>query len=181
MENRRTELLRQLGGEEPTIGMAGSTTEVPGTSVDGPIADLETQLAALRVSLTDKHPDVQRVILTLADLAAIREKEWTKARNSPARVARQERSPVYQQMQVSLSNTEVELASLRTELAQRQANVAGLRRSVDTIPEVEAQLNRLDRDYTVVKSQYDALVQRLESARLSEEVQEDKAQVARCD
>ncbi|MCE7902161.1 MAG: hypothetical protein DYH20_05735 [Gammaproteobacteria bacterium PRO9] len=80
-------------------------------------------------------------------------------------------------MRVSLSATEVELASLQTQLAQRQATVSSLRRAVDTIPEVEAELNRLNRDYGIVKAQYDALVKRLESARLTEEVQAEKEDV----
>jgi len=177
LEQRRNELIRQVEGEEPVIGMSGMSTAASGTSVDGAISDLEMQLADLRVKFTDKHPDVLRVTQTLDDLYKIRDSERQKARAAGPVVNPLETNPVYQQMRVSLSATEVELASLRSQLGQRQQAVAALRRSVDTIPEVEAQLNRLNRDYNVVKAQYDALVQRLESARLSEEVQADKEQV----
>jgi hypothetical protein len=49
---------------------------------------------------------------------------------------------------------------------------------IDTIPEVEAQLNRLNRDYEVVKRQHDALLERLESARLADQVQIDNEGVS---
>lgn len=177
LQERRNELQRQVEGEEPVIGMSGSSAATGGTSVDGAIADLESQLADLRVKFTDKHPDVVRVNQTLQDLYKVRDSERQKSRTTAAAGSPLDGNPVYQQMRVSLSATEVELASARSLLGQRQAVVANLKRSVDTIPEVEAQLNRLNRDYNVVKAQYDALVQRLESARLSEEVQADKEQV----
>lgn len=177
LQQRRNELLRQVEGEEPVIGMSGATMGASGTSVDGAITDLETQLSDLRVKFTDKHPDVVRVTQTLEDMYKVRESERQKARSQGPASNPLETNPVYQQMRVSLSSTEVELASLRSQLGQRAQAVSSLRKSVDTIPEVEAQLNRLNRDYNVVKAQYDALVQRLESARLSEEVQADKEQV----
>jgi polysaccharide chain length determinant protein (PEP-CTERM system associated) len=180
VEERRNELLRQVEGEEPVIGITSTGPGVAAsTSVDGPIADLEQQLSDLRVKFTDRHPDVRRVQQTLADLYAIRDQEREKAAAMGATrsVSPVDANPVYQQMRVSLSATEAELAGLRAQVAQKAGNVAYLRRMVDTIPEVEAQLNRLNRDYDVVKNQYDALLQRLESARLSEEVQADNEQV----
>jgi len=49
------------------------------------------------------------------------------------------------------------------------ARVAELQRLVTTGPEIEAELARLNRDYGVTKTQYEALLQRLGSARLSNE------------
>jgi hypothetical protein len=48
----------------------------------------------------------------------------------------------------------------------------------NTIPEVEAQLVRLNRDYTVIKTEYETLLQRLESARMNQDVQADKKDVS---
>lgn len=171
LQGRRAELSRQISGQQPVASAPGPIR----TSVDDAIMDLEKQLATMAVSLTERHPDVVRARQTLADLNRIREQEIQKSR--VAGPSTNSLDPVVQQIRLSLNAVDVELASLRSQLAQRQATVAGLRRSVDTIPEVEAQLNRLNRDYDVVKSQYDGLVQRLESARLSEEVQADKEQV----
>ncbi len=181
---RKAELERQLEGEEPTFGLADPTKSMGGggsTSVDGTIASFETQLEQLRLKLTDKHPDVVNVKKTLEDLYRLRDEERARNRSlgggSSAASALQ-MNPVYQDMRMALSRAEVELASLRSQLGEKRSAVGYLRRMIDTIPEVEAQLNRLNRDYEVVKRQHDALLERLESARLADQVQQDNEAVS---
>jgi hypothetical protein len=70
---------------------------------------------------------------------------------------------------LALNQSEVDIASLRRELSNHQINVAQLRQSLDTMPQVEAEYARLNRDYTVTKANYTALVERLEKSRLGEE------------
>jgi hypothetical protein len=77
-------------------------------------------------------------------------------------------------MKIALNEAEVEIAILKARRADQQRKVENLRKLVDTVPEVEAQLKRLDRDYEVTKGQYEALVHRLESARLSEQADQSK-------
>jgi hypothetical protein len=50
--------------------------------------------------------------------------------------------------------------------------VAEYRRMLDTMPEVEAEYARLNRDYTVTKAQFTALAERLEKARIGGEADE---------
>jgi len=76
-------------------------------------------------------------------------------------------NPVYQNIQTQLNQADVTIAELRSQLADRQRNEAELRRLVDTAPEVEAEYARLTRDYDVTRTQYNALLERLEKARLS--------------
>jgi len=63
----------------------------------------------------------------------------------------------------------VEIAGLRAQIARHNQRVASLRSMMNTAPEVEAQFSRLNRDYTVVKAQYQALVEQLGRARLGEQ------------
>ena len=77
-------------------------------------------------------------------------------------------NPVYQSMDVESKRAAVQIAELRQDVSQREARVADLHRKVDMVPEVEAQLARLNRDYEVTRTQYQQLVQRLETAKLSE-------------
>jgi hypothetical protein len=86
-------------------------------------------------------------------------------------------NPVYQSMKLNLSQTELELVELRNKISQAQAVTSDLQSKVNTIPEVEAQLSRLNRDYEVNRAQYQALLQRLDSARLSEQADGSQEQI----
>ncbi len=179
---RRAELERQIQGEEPVFGIGTASRGAAGgggaTSVDATIESFERQLESLRLKFTDKHPDIVSVTNTLQDLYRLRDEErkqrGTTMGNNPAL----EVNPVYQDMRMALSRADVELVSLRSQLGERRAAVAYLRRMVDTIPEVEAELNRLNRDYDVVRRQHGALLERLESARLADEMQRDNEEIS---
>jgi polysaccharide chain length determinant protein (PEP-CTERM system associated) len=61
------------------------------------------------------------------------------------------------------------VASLRVRADEYQRRAEILKEMMDTVPQVEAELTRLNRDYGIHKAQYEALLERLEQARLSEE------------
>jgi hypothetical protein len=75
---------------------------------------------------------------------------------------------VIQRIHIALNETDVEIATLQVQLADQERKVSELSRRVDTIPEVEAQFARLNRDYAITKRRYEALTERLELARLGE-------------
>jgi uncharacterized protein involved in exopolysaccharide biosynthesis len=91
---------------------------------------------------------------------------------SPSTVNPLDINPVYQNMRIQLSNTQVEIASLRAEVGQQQKLVNELRTLVDTMPQVEAELSRLNRDYDVVGTKYGQLQAQLERARIGENVEQ---------
>src|SRR4029078_13005348 len=86
-------------------------------------------------------------------------------------------NPVYQNLKLELSRVQVELAELRQQIAEKESAVATLKSRVNTVPETEAELTRLNRDYEVNKAQHQALLQRLESARLSQSAETSTEQV----
>lgn len=174
LTNKRNELARQLAGETSN---ADGSDPLRSSSVDGPISNLEAEIAQLQLRFTDKHPDVLRTRQTLDDLYRIREEEL-RARATGGSAPRRSVDLVSQRIKIALSTTDADLAALRTQLQQKLANVAYLRGMANTIPEVEAQLARLNRDYTVVKTEYETLLKRLESARMNQEVQADKKDVS---
>ena len=52
-----------------------------------------------------------------------------------------------------------------------------LKEAVDTVPEVEAQLSRLNRDYAVTKDRHEALLKRREFLRLGEDASNSSNQL----
>jgi polysaccharide chain length determinant protein (PEP-CTERM system associated) len=72
-----------------------------------------------------------------------------------------------QQMNVSLADAEAKVASLKARVAEYSARAARLRTQSAEVPEIEAQLAQLNRDYQVNHENYQKLVERRESAKLS--------------
>ncbi len=178
--NRRAELQRQLEGEEPVFGLVPLDSKgAPATSPqERQIAQFEQQLANLRLKYTDTHPEVVAIRKTLEELRAEKEAAAKVSAAQPRTYSPLDLNPIYQQMKLQLSNVEVELAQLQTEYASQGAVVAGLRRKVDVIPAVEAELKRLTRDHDVNKTQYEELLRRVESARLSGDAEQSRSNVA---
>jgi polysaccharide chain length determinant protein (PEP-CTERM system associated) len=173
--SRRQELDRQLRGESPVA----AATSLSGNANSGRTGDTlsrinETQsrLDELLLRFTDKHPDVVAARENLEQLKERRAAELDALRRgdpSAAAAGGASANPVYQNIQLQLNQADVEIASLRRALADHQNRVAELRKLLDTMPQVEAEHARLNRDYDVTKANYTALVERLEKSKLGDE------------
>ena len=175
-QERRSELMRQIEGEEPVFGiMSTEMTPTGGGYAGGKIRELENQLEELRLRYTDKHPRITQILETIELLENQQAEEQQAAAAGgvgPATSAPLDTNPVYQNMRIQLTNTEVEIASLRAELGQQQSEAQRLKTLVDTVPQVEAELGRLNRDYSVVKTKYEQLLTQLETANIGEDVEQ---------
>jgi len=67
---------------------------------------------------------------------------------------------------VSLAEAEANVASLRSQLAAQQHRLDELRATASRVPQAEAELAQLNRDYDVIRKNYDQLVSRREAASL---------------
>jgi polysaccharide chain length determinant protein (PEP-CTERM system associated) len=133
--------------------------------LDERIASVTKNLDALRMQYTDQHPDIIANKRLLDQLMARKKDESVHKKRSIDPGASY--SPMLQQLNVSLSAAEAKVASLKARVVEHTARVARLRSQSATIPEVEAQLAQLNRDYQVNRDNYQKLVERRESARLS--------------
>jgi polysaccharide chain length determinant protein (PEP-CTERM system associated) len=176
VENRRVTLEKQLHGD---AAVAATAAIVPNSNSGGAvgmdtvsrIAQTRAHLDELLLKFTDKHPDVIETRKTLAELESRRAKEIDSLRNGDASAAASSgasANPVYQSIQVELNHADVEIADLRTQLAEHEAKERQLRQLLNTAPQVEAEYAQLTRDYDVNKAQYTALLSSFEKARLGE-------------
>ncbi len=186
---RREELQRQLRGEQPLVPSAGAENTLAGASSAGTpaatpgaaplggdtavrIRDARQRLDDLLLRYTDKHPAVLALKSTLAELEKRQQAEIEAARHGDlGAMARSglAANPVYQNIQLQANQADVEIAAVRGEIADREQKIKALKGLVNTAPEVEAELVRLNRDYDVTRSQYQALLDRLQRARLGED------------
>jgi polysaccharide chain length determinant protein (PEP-CTERM system associated) len=163
-EQKRDELQRQLSSETGSTNGGGADTATQ-------IRDTQARLDELLLRFTDKHPDVIAARRTLEDLK-LRQKAEIEAvrRGDQAAIAATglASSPVYQGIKLQLSQIDVEVAGARQQVAGQEAKIAEQRKMINTAPQVEAEYERLDRDYSVTHTEYQALVDRLSRAKLSD-------------
>lgn len=139
------------------------------------IRDTQSRIDELLLKFTEKHPDVIALRATLAELKTRQKAEMDALRKGDAGAAASMglgANPVFQNVQVQLNQTDVDIAELRGKIAQSESRIASLKQLVNTAPEVEAEYARLNRDYDVTRTEYQALVQRLEQSRLSQQAEE---------
>lgn len=170
-ERRLSELRKQLRGEKPLLDNSsyGAASAVK-------LRKYQEELNTLLNQYTEQHPDVQALRATIADLKAskIVVEDDPVAAGSDNSV---EFNPVFQELKAEQGKVSVEVQALRIQLAQQERRVERLKESVDVIPEVEANLVKLNRDYEITKGRYLELVKRRESARLSQDVGQSAGEV----
>jgi len=172
--SRREELRRQLSSARQYVpGTSSATGGGGGMSSDlsQRIQQSEAELQDLLLRFTDKHPEVIALRQTIGELKTREAEELaTLSRGGTGTGAIRSLSvnPVYQSMQTQLSQSEVDIAALRGAVGQHEQEIARLGAFVDSAPEVEQEYSRLNRDYDVIKAQYESLVKRLEQAKVSD-------------
>ena len=145
--------------------VAEADTAIVNPEIDGRITALEKQLDSLRMQYTEEHPDIVAAKRLVASLQQRKKDEAKKAaRNGDPGAGY---SPMLQQMNVALSVEEARVAALKARVGEYSARLDRLRSQSTQVPEVEAQLAQLNRDYSINKDNYEKLVQRREAAKLS--------------
>ena len=132
--------------------------------LDTRIAAQKRQLDELLRKYTDEHPDVVAARNTIRQLEAQKAAERSARTEGHAGAAAT--SPVYQQLRVQLAQAEANVASLGSQLAAQQQRLEELHATASKVPQAEAELAQLNRDYDVIRHNYELLVSRREAASL---------------
>src|SRR5690606_9567408 len=134
---------------------------------DARIAELQAELDRLLLRYMDKHPDVVALQATIERLEAQRAEELERLASVATPRSSAEDNPVVQSLRIRLTEADLEIASLRTDLEARRQRLAELRARGDEGPAREAEFARLRRDSGVIYDQYQALVRSRETQSLS--------------
>lgn len=170
-EIRRESLLEQLSGEAEGAVAAGRAADMRAR-----IAELETQLDTLRLTYHDTYPDIVQLKHQIQELERVAEGEESKV-TEERRVARAEgrtyidqsfrNSPVYQDLQARVYETNTELKTLQARLADAQGRLEAERALAARGQEIAAEFEALTRDHEVNRMIYEDLLRRRENARVS--------------
>ena len=164
-EQARNAIRRQISGDPAKPGTVKVDPALMDPELEARIVAAQKNLDTLRMQYTEQHPDVISTRRLLDQLMAQRA-ELAKGKKRSLDPGASY-SPMLQQLNVSLSQAEAHVASMRARVSEYEARVARLRTQSTTAPEIEAQFAQLNRDYTVNRENYQKLVERRESARLS--------------
>jgi polysaccharide chain length determinant protein (PEP-CTERM system associated) len=157
-----SQLRRQLSGQEPVLGDARSSAST--------LRKYREQLNDLLTQYTEDHPDVQALRSRIAEVEA-----RTKSQNDSMIGGSDDY--VFQELKFQLSQQRIEIGKQQLLLAEQQQRLKTLQESVDTIPQIEAELSRLNRDYEITRERYLSLVERKESARLAQKVEQNSNEI----
>lgn len=165
---RSEELNRQMAALEGELLSGSGATESGGVSqYDERIQSIETRLDDLRFQFTDSHPDIISTSQILEELKARRKGELEGAIAKGGGATLLDNNVVYQDLKVAMGAAAADVAGLTVRVKQHKKAVEHLQGMVDTMPQVEAELVKLDRDYNVIRANYEELVRRRESVKLS--------------
>ncbi|HEX8947613.1 MAG TPA: XrtA system polysaccharide chain length determinant [Dissulfurispiraceae bacterium] len=170
---KRDSLRKQLSGEKE-LTVAFVTRE---GSPQARLEYLNNQLINLMTRYTERHPEIIKVKVEIEELkkqiAQAREAHKSAAATGSETAAI---NPIYQQLKEDLTKTETEIESLRarvSELSRQRHEAQGV---LGRMPKEQEEWSKLQRDRNVFQKIYDDLLQKLESAKVSKDLElTDKA------
>ncbi|MEO8298005.1 MAG: XrtA system polysaccharide chain length determinant [Burkholderiales bacterium] len=167
-EQSREAMKRELANENPQLPADSASAVSYTPELDARIDAQRRQLDELLRRYTDEHPDVVAARRTIGQLEAQRRLDGADARsrNAGGRSGAAPTSPVFQRLRIALAEAEANVASLRSQLGTQQVRLEEIRSQAGRVPQAEAELAQLNRDYDVIRKNYEQLVSRREAASM---------------
>ncbi|MDB5695434.1 MAG: chain-length determining protein [Sphingomonas bacterium] len=161
--------------------MAGVPASVPGVATAAGFGPARARLNAINGQLadarargyTENHPDVVALRSQYAAATAAARGEPMSGGGAGSGTP----NPLYLSLQSMRADREAAVASLRIRRAQLQGDLDQLNAKLSVDPQVAAEQGRIERDYRVLKDQYDQLLTQREQIALRGQAQSQTDQV----
>jgi polysaccharide chain length determinant protein (PEP-CTERM system associated) len=168
-----------------TVPAAGVPTTFATPEIDARIQDQRRNLDGLLQRYTDQHPDVVNARRLITDLEEQKKREVAElqrkaqaaavaaaqaAANAPRTAAAPSDSLAVQEMSRMLATAEVQVAAMQARVDEYAGRMAQVRQQLKTAPQIEAEAAQLNRDYAIIKKNYEDLVARRQAAVMSGEL-----------
>lgn len=169
---KRSVLARQLGGVPRFLEVqqryAAGTGQPAIMDLNRRIAEAESNLASLLIRFTESHPDVRAQRRMLDDMQKQRKESGESSANES--LTEKVSNPVYEQLQIKFSDAETSVEMLQRRYADQKKDMEQLEGMAGTIPKIESEYANLTREFGIIKTKYNEMLERREAARLSNEV-----------
>lgn len=152
--------------------LAGTPRTIPGggAGAGAALAQAQSTLAGLRArGLTDEHPDVIAARNQVNALKGPAAQEAASGIGTP--------NPAYTSLQSIRAERQANVQALTSRKAALQSDVAALTAQAIENPELASAAQRINRDYDVLRQQYDKLLQDREELKLRGEVKTEREAV----
>jgi polysaccharide chain length determinant protein (PEP-CTERM system associated) len=178
-ENARNAAKAQLDAQRVPAAAPGASPEsaipVATPEIDARIEAQRRNLDTLLQRYTEQHPDIVQTRRLLRDLEEQKRKEVAELRKaalaSPASPTSPTATLAQQELNRMLASAEVQVAALKARVAEFSSRLAAAREALKTSPQIEAEAAQLNRDYDVIKKNYEDLVARRQAAIMSGELE----------
>ena len=151
-----------------------SAISVATPEIDARLEAQKRNLDGLLQRYTEVHPDVISTRRLIVELEKQKAKEVAELRKSALAMPAANggakgtnASPAVQELARVMATSEVQVAALRARVAEFQTRYTQARALSRTSPQIEAEAAQLNRDYAIVKKNYEDLVARRQSAVMS--------------
>lgn len=156
--------------------MAESAVTATNPELDGRIDAQKKNLDNLLQRYTEQHPDVVSARRLINELETQKKREMQEAQRRVALVSQgtpvmtNNDSLAQQELNRLLANAEVQVAAMQARVDEYARRYAAAKEQLKTAPQIEAEAAQLNRDYAVLRKNYDDLVARRQSAMMSGEL-----------
>ena len=169
---KRDALQKQLAAVPPMLNVDRAPQVIVEGGRLGPLderlQELRRNLDNLRLKYTEDHPDVKAAREAIVQLQAEGVKSPAAAGKPGGAPTKGEiANPVYEQVKVRLVDTEAAVAAIQRRLDDAQAEQERIERIAKSAPDVLVQAQDMDRDYAVMKKNYQELVARREATQIA--------------
>ena len=163
-QGRRLNLAKELASTPPLVVVEPETAAAGITR----LMQAEMQLQELQLKLTDKHPDViaQKQLIAALKSGAIGRLP-VDASAPGAQRARSLPNPLYEQIKTRIVDTDAQISSLERQLAEATEERDRMNAIARGAPGLQAEAININRDYEILQRNYNELLSRRESMRLS--------------
>ena len=143
-------------------------SQVIRTRFDDRILALEGSLDELKLRFTERHPDVVETQALLDSLKSARDKEIEDFLSEPDNSDSLLLNQMNQEITLEISKLEGQIASLRVRENSFNERIQDLQDKIDLVPQIEAEGIALNRNYNIIKQNYEQLLARKEAADITE-------------